>query len=153
MKQRRFESKPDAVMRRRLVLGGVAVLALPPLAGCGGGTELFIPFISFTFDGTGPGNQPIRFFFGTDNPSGCSASGTFAANSNVEFNGANALIAGTFNGRRMDITIATPPTGLVAAYTGQFIDDATVTMTPVGAGTAFSVVRQGPRAASCPASG
>lgn len=152
MKQRRFESMPDAAMRRRLVLGGVAVLALPPLAGCGG-AELFIPFISFTFDGTGPGNQPISFFFGTGNPSGCSASGTFAATSNVSFNGASAFVAGTFNGRRMDITIAAPPPGLAAAYTGQFIDDATVMMTPVGAGTAFNVVRQGPRAASCPTSG
>ena len=153
MKQRRLESMPDAALRRRWVLGTVAVLALPPLAGCGGGAELFIPFISFTFDGTGPGNQPIRFFFGTGDPAGCSASGTFAANSNVSFNGASASVAGSFSGRRMDITIAAPPPGLAAAYTGQFVDDATVMMTPTGAGTAFNIVRQGSRPASCPASG
>ena len=153
MKQRRFESMSDATLRRRLVLGAAAVLALPPLAGCGGGAELFIPFISFNFEGIGPGNQPIRFFFGTSDPSGCSASGTFSANSNVSFNGASAFVAGSFNGRRMDITIAAPPPGLAAAYTGQFVDDATVTMTPTGAGTAFNVVRGGSRPASCPASG
>ena len=142
--------KPSA-LRRRLLLGSAA---LSVLAGCGGGAELlFIPFISFTFDGTGPGNQPIRFFFGTGNPSGCAASGSFAANSNVTFNGASVLLTGTFNERRMDIRFAAPPPGLAAVYTGQFVDDATVTLTPVGAGDAFNVVRQGPRPSTCPASG
>ena len=147
------EVKPSAV-RRRLLLGSAALCVLPPLAGCGGGAELlFIPFISFTFDGTGPGNQPISFFFGTGNPSGCAASGSFAANSNVSFNGASALLTGDFNGRRMDIRFAAPPPGLAAVYTGQFVDDATVTLTPVGAGTAFNVVRTGSRPITCPASG
>lgn len=143
----------SSAMPRRLLLGSAAMWALSPLAGCGGGAELFIPFISFTFDGTGPGNQPISFFFGTDNPSGCAASGSFAANSNVSFNGFSALLTGTFNGRRMDIRFAAPPAGLAAVYTGEFVDDATVKMTPVGAGTAFNVVRQGPRPSSCPATG
>ena len=152
-----FKSSNAVVTRRRLLLGTTAACILPPmalLAGCGGGTEvLFIPFISFTFDGTGPANQPISFFFGTANPTGCAASGTFAANSNVSYNGASALLTGTFNGRRMDISFAAAPAGLASAYTGEFTDDATVKMTPVGAGTAFNVVRQGPRPSSCPASG
>lgn len=154
MTQHKFDAGADAARRRHLVLGGLAAMSLAPLASCGGGTELlFIPFISFTFDGTGPGNQPIRFFFGTDQPSGCSASGRFAANSNVSFNGASALVSGTFNGRRMDITLATPIAGLATAYTGQFIDEASVSMSPVGGGTAFNVARTGARPASCPASG
>jgi hypothetical protein len=151
MTTRKFNS---SAMRRHLLLGSAAAWVLAPLAGCGGGAELlFVPFISFTFDGSGPGNQPISFFFGTANPSGCAVSGSFAANSNVSFNGASALLTGTFNGRRMDISFAAPPAGLAAAYTGEFIDDATVRMTPVGGGTAFNVVRQGPRPSSCPASG
>ena len=152
-----FKSSADLVTRRRLLLGTTAACLLPPMAllsGCGGGAEvLFIPFISFTFDGTGPGNQPIRFFFGTANPTGCAASGTFAANSNVTYNGASALLTGTFNGRRMDISFAATLPGLASVYTGEFTDDATVKMTPVGAGTAFNVVRQGPRPSTCPASG
>ena len=147
------EFKPSAV-RRRLLLGSAALCVLPPLAGCGGGAELlFIPFISFTFDGTGPGNQSISFFFGTDNPSGCAASGSFTANSNVTINGVSTLLTGNFKERRMDIRFAPPPPGLAAAYTGQFVDDATVTLTPVGAGTAFNVVRTGSRPITCPASG
>ena len=149
------EFLPSA-LRRRLLLGSAALCVLPPLAGCGGGAELlFIPFISFTFDGTGPGNQPISFFFGTGNPSGCAASGSFTANSNVSFNGASAFLTGDFNGRRMDIrfTAGAPPPGLAAVYTGQFVDDATLTLTPVGAGAAFNVVRTGPRPSTCPASG
>ena len=147
----------SSAARRHLLLGTAAAYVLSPVAllsGCGGGAELlFIPFISFTFDGTGPGGQAIRFFFGTSNPSGCTASGSFAATSNVSFNGASALLTGTFNGRRMDISLAAPPPGLAAGYTGEFTDDATVKMTPVGGGTAFNVVRQGPRPSSCSASG
>ncbi len=143
----------SSAVRRRLLLGSAAVWVLSPLAGCGGGAELFIPFISFTFDGTGPGNQQISFFFETDDPSGCSASGNFAASSNVSINGSSANLTGTFKERRMDISFAAPPVGLAAAYTGEFVDDATVTLTPVGAGAAFNVVRQGPRPSSCPASG
>lgn len=154
MTQRILDAGSDAARRRHLVLGGLSAMALAQLASCGGGTELlFVPFISFTFDGTGPGNQAISFFLGTDPPSGCLASGRFAANSNVTFNGDSALVGGSFNGRRMDITLAAPPAGLAAGYTGQFIDDATVTMSPVGGGTAFNVVRTGPRPATCPASG
>ena len=155
MTTRQFES--STLKRRHLLLGTAASCVLSPVAllsGCGGAEAIFIPFISFNFEGTGPGNQPIRFFFGTDNPSGCSASGRFAANSNVSVNdGASALLTGTFKERRMDISIAAPPAGLAAAYTGEFIDDATVKMTPVGAGAAFNVVRQGARPSSCPASG
>ena len=154
MTTHKFKSSADAVTRRHLLLGTASLCVLSSLAGCGGGAEvLFIPFISFTFDGTGPGNQPISFFFGTGDPSGCAASGSFAANSNVSFNGASALLTGTFNGRRMDIRFAAPPAGLAATYVGEFIDDATVRMTPVGAGVSFNVVRQGPRPSSCPAAG
>ena len=147
--------KPSAV-RRRLLLGRAALCVLPPLAGCGGGAELlFIPFISFTFDGIGPGNQSISFSFGTDNPSGCTASGSFTVNSNVTVNGVETSLTGNFNGRRMNIRFAAPPPGLAAAYTGQFVDDATVTLTPDGGGTAFNVVRtfSSPRPSTCPASG
>ena len=80
-------------------------------------------------------------------------SGRFAANSNISGTNADAAVSGTFNGRRMDITLSPKPAGLAAAYTGQFIDDATVTLSPVGGGTAFNVVRNGPRPATCPASG
>ena len=147
------EFKPSTV-RRRLLLGSAALCVLPPLAGCGGGAELlFIPFISFTFDGTGPGNQSISFFFGTDNPSGCAASGSFTANSNVTVNGVSTSLTGTFNQRRMDISFAPPPPGLAANYIGQFVDDATVTLTPVGGGVAFNVVRAFSRPSTCPASG
>lgn len=170
MKQHRFDCGPDAdagagasavtaaaaaaAARRRWLLGGLAVLALPRLAGCGGGTELlFIPYISFTFDGTGPGNQAISFFLDTGNASGCTVSGSFAVSSGVTYNGARATLSGSFNGRRIDITLATPIAGLATSYIGQFIDDGTLTMSPVGGGTAFNVVRTGARPASCPASG
>ena len=166
MKQHRFDFGPDAganasasantdtAARRRWLLGGLAVLVLPRLAGCGGGTELlFIPFISFTFDGTGPGNQAISFFLDTGNASGCTVSGSFAVSSGVTYNGARATLSGSFNGRRIDITLATPIAGLATSYIGQFIDDGTLTMSPVGGGTAFNVVRTGARPASCPASG
>lgn len=154
MTQRRLNSGLDAIARRRLVLGGLAALTLPTLVSCGGGTELlFIPFISFTFDGTGPGNQAISFFLDTGVASGCTVSGKFVAGSGVTYNGARSDITGTFNGRRMDISLDPQPFGLAAAYIGQFIDDATVMMSPVGGGTAFNVVRTGARPLSCPASG
>ena len=164
MKQHRFDFGPDAgasaaasadtATRRRWLLGGLAVLALLRLAGCGGGTELlFIPYISFTFDGTGPGNQAISFFLDTGNASGCTVSGSFAVSSGVSYNGARATLSGSFNGRRIDITLATPIAGLATSYIGQFIDDGTLTMSPVGGGTAFNVVRTGARPSSCPASG
>ena len=148
----KFEIGADAARRRQLLLGGLAALSLAPLASCGGGTELlFVPFISFTFDGTGPGNLPISFFLDTGIASGCAVSGSFTVSSAVSYNGARVTISGTFNGRRMDIALATPIAGLASAYTGQFSDDASVTMT--GGGTAFNVVRTGARPASCPASG
>lgn len=154
MTQHASDSMPAATTRRRLVLGSVAVLALPPLASCGGGTELlFVPFISFTFDGIGPGNQAISFFLDTGVASGCTVSGNFVAGSGVTYNGARSDITGTFNGRRMDISLDPQLFGLAAAYTGQFIDDATVMMSPAGGGTPFNVVRTGSRPASCPASG
>ncbi len=153
MTTRQFKS---SAMRRHLLLGTAAAWVLSPVAllsGCGGAEAIFIPFISFTFDGTGPGGQTISFTFFTDNPTGCAASGRFTASSKVDFNGGTAFLTGTFNGRRMDISFAAPPAGLAAAYTGEFIDDATVRMTPVGGGTAFNVTRSLPRLPSCPASG
>ena len=71
----------------------------------------------------------------------------------MTFKSASALLTGTFNQRRMDIRLAAPPPALAAADTGQFVDDATVTLTPVGTGAAFNVVRHGPRPSTCPASG
>ena len=53
----------------------------------------------------------------------------------------------------MRINFAAPLAGLAAVCTGEFIDDAAVRLTPAGAGTAFDVVRQGPRPTTCPASG
>ena len=52
----------------------------------------------------------------------------------------------------MRINFAAPLAGLAAACTGEFIDDATVRLTPVDAGTAIDVVRQGSRPTTCPAS-
>lgn len=149
----KFEVGSNA-RRRHLVMGGLAAMALAPLASCGGGTELlFVPFISFTFDGTGPGNQSISFFLDTGIASGCAVSGSLTVSSAVSYSGARVTISGTFNGRGLDITLATPIAGLALAYTGQFIDDATIAMTPRGGGTAFNVVRTGARPASCPATG
>lgn len=146
----------SSALRRQLLLGSAAACLLSPVAllsGCGGAEAIFIPFISFTFDGTGPGGKPISFFFGTANAAGCSASGSFSANSNASFNGGTFFLTGTFSGRRVDLSFVAPAGGLAAAYSGEFIDDATVKLTPVSGGTAFNVVRQGARPASCPASG
>ncbi len=154
MTTRQFKS---SAVRRHLLLGTAAACVLLPVAllsGCGGGAELlFIPFISFTFDGTGPGGQTISFVFFTDNPTGCAASGRFTVDSNVSVNGVRTVLTGTYNGRRMDISFAAAPGGLAAAYVGEFIDDGTVKMTPVGGGTAFNVVRTQARPSTCPASG
>jgi len=149
--------KSSALKRRHLLLGAAAACVVSPVAllsGCGGAEAIFIPFISFTFDGIGPGGLPISFFFGTDNASGCSASGSFSGGSNVSFKGgASTPLTGTFSGRSMDIRFAAPLVGFAAAYTGEFTDDATVKMTPVGGGTSFNVVRTGLRPSSCSASG
>lgn len=152
-----IQHKPlrQGLARRRLVLGGLAAGATATLGACGGGSELFVPFFFFTFDGTAPGGQSVSFFLDTGVASGCTASGQFVAGSGVTVtvgvDNNRFDVAGTFNGRRLDITIAAPPASLAAAYSGEFVSEDTVRLTPVGAGTAFTITRTGPRAASCPA--
>jgi len=156
-----IENRPSAMApsRRRCVLGALGAALVGPLAGltgCGGGTELlFVPFISFTFDGTSKG-ATISFFLSPAGGSSCVASGRFEFSRVTVTEGGVSTqfdVSGSFDGRDMSLTIANPPAVLAAAYQGRFIDDATVTLTPVGGGTAFNVTRTGDRPASCPASG
>ncbi|MDP1901499.1 MAG: hypothetical protein Q8K96_13750 [Rubrivivax sp.] len=152
-----FDTTPQVDSpRRRLLLHGIAVALTVPLASCAGGAELFVPYFVFTFDGTTQG-QTVSFFFDTEDPSNCSESGRIGGSSGVTVNGGGAGnrfdVTGTFSGRRLDIAIAAPPAFLAATYTGQFIDDATVSLTPAGgAGLTFNIKRTQPRDASCPAS-
>lgn len=146
------------VVRRRRVLGGLGAAVLAPLTGltgCGGGAELFVPFISFTFDGTTRG-ATVSFFLDPEGSSSCLRSGRFEFSRVTVIEGVNSNqfdVSGSFDGRDMSLAIANPPTLLAAAYQGHFINDATIALTPVGGGTAFNVTRTGDRPASCPASG
>lgn len=155
------DNRSGHAARRRIVLGGLggiaAALAAPlsGLSGCGGGAELFVPFISFTFDGTTQG-ATVSFFLSVAGNLSCVESGRFEFSRVTVTVGANSNqfdVSGTFNGRDMDLAIANPPALLAAAYKGRFISDATLTLTPVGGGTAFNVTRTGDRPASCPAGG
>jgi hypothetical protein len=139
------------VVRRHLVLGGLGAAIGLPLAGCGGGAELFVPFFVFTFDGTLNG-QVVSLFLNPDAASSCTENGRFESASG-SLNGVRFDLAGTFSGRSLSLSFTNPPAGLATAYSGRFIDDATVALTPMGAGAAFSVTRTGNRTANCPAGG
>lgn len=148
--------------RRKLVLGGLAASITLPLAGCGGGAELFVPFFVFTFDGTTQGAR-LSFLLNPDAASRCTHSGRFGSSSVTVTEGINSTllqVAGSFSGGSMSLSITDPPAVLAATYTGRFVNDSTVVLTPTDpaaaqptATTPITLTRTGARDSSCPAAG
>ena len=134
-----FDSSPTAgaarygVSRRKVVLGVVAAMTVP-LGGCGGGLALFAPFISFTFVGVVDGKiVSISFSPSFENV----PRGNFDANSQITLRDPKDLnsevksrFSGSFDGRDMKLTVvgAAPP--LDGTYSGHFIEDDTIVLTP-----------------------
>ena len=133
-----FDSSPTAgaarygVSRRKVVLGGVAAMTVP-LGGCGGGFALFAPFISFTFVGVVDGKiVSISFSPSFKNV----PSGNFDANSQITLRDpkVNSTItstfSGSFGGRDMQLAVVGAAAPLGDTYSGHFIEDDTIVLTP-----------------------
>ena len=119
------------VSRRKVVLGSFAVAVTAastlPLSGCGG-AALFAPFFTFTFGGV-VDRQIVSVAFFPDAKSVNQPSGRFDSSnisvSNVPFN-----FSGTFDGRDMQLTVVGATVPLGNAYSGHFIEDDTIVLTP-----------------------
>lgn len=128
----RVDSRPlaspssDGISRRRVVLGAVAA-AVVPLAGCGG-AALFAPFFTFQFGGVVEGKLIGVSFFPTPASVG-QGRGVFGT-SNISVNGATSNFDGSFDGREMQLIVANPAPPLAATYSGHFIEDDTIVLTP-----------------------
>lgn len=131
-------SRPVCGWARRVQ--GVIVAGCLTLASCGGGTELlFVPFFSFGFTGTVNDATLSMFLKPSDD---CSTEGVLpeSANMSVQDDG-SSNITGTYEERKVTITLATPPAGFATTYDGEFQDRDTIAFTPRGTGTAFTVRR------------
>ena len=135
-----FDSSPTAgaarysVSRRKVVLGVVAAMTVP-LGGCGGGLALFAPFISFTFQGVVDGKIVSISFSPSfkDVPSG-----SFDASSQITLRDPKVVnstipsqVSGSFDGRDMKLTVVGAAAPLAATYSGHFIEDDTIVLTPL----------------------
>ena len=136
----RFDARPmlqsealRGISRRHVVLGGAAAALAVPLVGCGG-AALFAPFFVFAFVGVvdrkivsvsfsppfsdqSSGRFDLGSFINVRDPK----NGNFSVNSNFD---------GSFNGRDMQLALTTPLAPLAATYSGLFIEDETITLTP-----------------------
>ena len=135
-----FDSSPTAgaarygVSRRKVVLGVVAAMTVP-LGGCGGGLALFAPFISFTFVGVVDGKiVSISFSPSFENV----PSGNFDATSQITVLDPKVLnstirstFSGSFDGRDMQLTVVGATAPLGDTYSGRFIEDDTIVLTPL----------------------
>ncbi len=137
-------SIPHALQRRQVVLAGLAMAAGLPLAGCGGGAAvLFAPFFEFGFEGV-IDRRLVTMSFSPQTRD--QTSGNFDANSIINVSGppnfVSSTFSGSFNGRDMQLTLATPEAPLVVSYNGRFTFDDTILLTPrLGGASAFTVCR------------
>ena len=144
----RHQETPKGVTRRHLVLGSAAAVLAVPLTGCGG-AALFAPFFAFTFVGVvdrkivsmsfsppnrdqSTGRIDLQSFITASDPK----NGAFFVSSNFD---------GSFNGRDLQIALAIPlaiPLApLAPRYSGVFVEDGTIVLTPTVAGPLPITVR------------
>ena len=140
----RFDARPllqpkalTGISRRHVVLGSAAAALAVPLVGCGGAT-LFAPFFVFTFVGV-VDRKIVSVTFSPPNrdlPTGVIDLQSFISvrdpKNNAFFVSSN--FDGKFNGRDLLIALATPLAPLAPQYSGEFVEDGTIVLTPTAPG-------------------
>ena len=140
----RFDARPllqpkalTGISCRHVVLGSAAAALDVPLVGCGG-AALFAPFFVFTFVGV-VDRKIVSVTFSPPNrdlPTGVIDLQSFISvrdpKNNAFFVSSN--FDGKFNGRDLLIALATPLAPLAPRYSGEFVEDGTIVLTPTAPG-------------------
>lgn len=147
----RFDARPmlqlealRGISRRHVVLGGAAAALAVPLVGCGG-AALFAPFFTFAFVGV-VDRKIVSMNFSPQTTD--QSSGRFDLGSSINVSDPKSIVLsitsffdGSFNGRDMLIALATPLAPLAPKYSGVFVEDGTLVLTPTVAGPLPITVR------------
>ena len=132
--------------RRELLLGALAASTGLPMAGCGGGAELalFAPFFTFQFEGVS-GRDIFAVNFQVQSTSDEGRSGVFdpdQSSMSANQGAARSNFSGSFNQRNLTMNLSAPTAPLAAGYTGVFVDNDTIDLTPRGGGGGTFTVRR-----------
>lgn len=148
----RFDAHPmlrpqasTGVSRRHVVLGSAAAALAAPLFGCGGGAVLFAPFFVFSFVGV-VDRKIVSVSFSPPNRD--QSTGVFDLQSFISVRDPrdNAFFVssnfdGSFNGRDLQMALTTPLAPLAPRYSGVFVEDGTLVLTPTVSGPRPITVR------------
>ena len=146
----RVDSRPlaspycDGISRRHVVLGGAAAALAVPLAGCGG-AALFAPFFVFSFVGV-IDRKIVSVSFSPPNRD--QSTGVIDRQSSISVRDPKNIVPtvssnfdGSFNGRDLLIALVTPLAPLAPNYSGVFVEDGIIVLTPTVPGPLPIIVR------------